>query len=129
MNIMIVESRAKCKTLLKYLGKDEWRVIPTGGHVERLAEDHANAQRLARGLAGLPGLTLDPGDVETNICYVELADEGGSELAAALKERGVLANGRQNWVRFVTHNGITSEDIDEALDVVATVVRAGAGVR
>ena len=39
MNILIVESRAKCKTLLKYLGKDEWRVMPTGGHVERLAED------------------------------------------------------------------------------------------
>ena len=39
MNILIVESKAKCKTLLKYLGKDEWRVMPTGGHVERLAED------------------------------------------------------------------------------------------
>ncbi len=39
MNILIVESRAKCKTLQKYLGKDEWRVMPTGGHVERLAED------------------------------------------------------------------------------------------
>ena len=77
----------------------------------------------------MPGLTLDPADVETNICYVELADEGGSELAAALKERGVLANGRHNWVRFVTHHGITSEDVDEALDAIASVVRTGAGVR
>ena len=97
--------------------------------VERLADDHANAQRLARGLAGLPGLVLDPADVETNICYVELADGEGRDLAAALKERGVLANGRQNWVRFVTHYGITSEDIDEALDAISTVVRAGASVR
>ena len=39
MNILIVESKAKCKTLLKHLGKNEWRVLPTGGHVERLAED------------------------------------------------------------------------------------------
>jgi DNA topoisomerase-1 len=39
MNILIVESKAKCKTLLKHLGKDEWRVLPTGGHVERLADD------------------------------------------------------------------------------------------
>ena len=39
MNILIVESRAKCKTLLKHLGKNEWRVLPTGGHVQRLAED------------------------------------------------------------------------------------------
>jgi DNA topoisomerase-1 len=39
VNILIVESKAKCKTLLKHLGKNEWRVLPTGGHVERLAED------------------------------------------------------------------------------------------
>ncbi len=104
-------------------------VVALDSMVERLAEDHANAQRLAHGLAGLPAIALDPADVETNICYVELADDAGRDLAAALRERGVLANGRQNWVRFVTHNGITSEDIDEALDVVASVVRTGAGVR
>ncbi len=97
--------------------------------VERLAEDHANAQRLARGLAGLPGLALDPADVETNICYVGLAEGAGRDFAAALKERGVLANGRQDWVRFVTHHGITSEDVDEALDAIGAVVRTGAGVR
>ena len=39
MNILVVESKAKCKTLLKHLGKDAWRVMPTGGHIERLAED------------------------------------------------------------------------------------------
>jgi DNA topoisomerase-1 len=39
MNILIVESKAKCKTLRRHLGKNEWRVLPTGGHVERLAED------------------------------------------------------------------------------------------
>ena len=104
-------------------------IVALDSMVERLADDHANAQRLARGLAGLPGVALDPGAVETNICYVELADGAGRDLAAALKERGVLANGRQNWVRFVTHYGITPEDVDEALDAIATVLRAGAGVR
>ncbi|MDF1799215.1 MAG: type IA DNA topoisomerase [Planctomycetota bacterium] len=39
MNILIVESKAKCKTLLKYLGRDSWRVMPTGGHIERLPVD------------------------------------------------------------------------------------------
>jgi len=39
MNILIVESKAKCKTLLKHLGKDNWRVLSTGGHVERLPVD------------------------------------------------------------------------------------------
>ena len=53
----------------------------------------------------------------------------GRDLAGALKERGVLANGRSNWVRFVTHFGITAEDVDEALDGVASVVGAGAGAR
>ena len=51
------------------------------------------------------------------------------ETAEALKARGVLANGRFNWVRFVTRNGITAEDIDEALDVIGLVAREGAGAR
>ena len=41
MNILLVESKAKCKTLLKHLGKDQWRVLATGGHIERLAQDRA----------------------------------------------------------------------------------------
>ena len=39
MNILLIECRAKCKTLLKHLGQDVWSVLPTGGHAERLAED------------------------------------------------------------------------------------------
>ena len=61
--------------------------------------------------------------------YAELCNEGGPELAAALKERGVLSNGRFNWVRFVTRVGITAEDVDEALDVIASTVRETAGAR
>jgi threonine aldolase len=90
--------------------------------VERLADDHANAQQLAKGLAALPGIEVDPAAIETNIVYMELGDAGGGEVAAALKARGVLANGRFNWVRFVTRNGISPEDIDEALDVISGVV-------
>jgi threonine aldolase len=90
--------------------------------VDRLADDHANAQQLAKGLAALPGIEVDPATIETNIVYMELGDADGGEVSAALKARGVLANGRFNWVRFVTRNGISSEDIDEALDVIAAVV-------
>ncbi|MEX2431358.1 MAG: GntG family PLP-dependent aldolase, partial [Dehalococcoidia bacterium] len=97
--------------------------------VDRLAEDHANAKRLAEGLAGLPGVRIDPAAIETNIVYAELEDGRGPEASVALKERGVLANGRFNWVRFVTRRGITAEDVDEALDVVASVLRERAGVR
>jgi len=94
--------------------------------VDRLADDHANAQRLAKGLAGLPGLSVNPEDIETNIVYVDVADGDGPGLAAALKERGVLANGRFDWVRFVTRNGLTAEDIDASLDVLASVAKQGA---
>ena len=97
--------------------------------VDRLAEDHANAKRLAAGLACLPGIVIDPSHVETNIVYAELEDGRGPETAEALKARGVLANGRFNWVRFVTRNGITAEDVDEALDVIGLVAREGAGAR
>jgi threonine aldolase len=91
--------------------------------VDRLADDHANARRLAAGLAGLPGVVVDPSTIETNIVYAELEDGHGPEMAEELKARGVLANGRFGWVRFVTRNGITAEDVDEALDVIGAVVR------
>ncbi len=94
--------------------------------VDRLAEDHANARRLAEGLASLPGFNVDPSTIETNIVYVELEDGDGPGLSARLKERGVLGNGRFNWVRFVPHYGVTAEDIDEALDVIESAMKAAA---
>ena len=54
-------------------------IIAAGGvyalrhHVKRLAEDHANARRLAEGLAALPGVTLDPASVETNLVFFDLS--------------------------------------------------------
>ena len=94
--------------------------------VDRLADDHANAKRLAEGLAAIPGFSVDPASIETNIVYAELDDGDGPGTAARLRERGVLANGRFNWVRFVPHYGVTAEDIDEALDAVEHAAKAGA---
>lgn len=93
--------------------------------VDRLADDHANAKRLAEGLARIPGFQVDPDTIETNIVYAELDDGDGPGTSARLKERGVLGNGRFNWVRFVPHYGITAEDIDEALDAIESTVKAG----
>src|SRR5439155_5396313 len=56
-------------------------IIAAGGvyalrhHVKRLADDHANARRLAEGLAALPGVRLDPTTVETNIVFFDLTGE------------------------------------------------------
>ncbi len=78
-------------------------------HVERLADDHALARRLAAGLAALPGLVVTP--PQTNIVFARLADGDaarGAALLAHLQSRGVLATGLIG-LRFVTHL-----DVDEA---------------
>ncbi len=92
--------------------------------VDRLADDHLNAQRLAEGLASISGFSIDPSTIETNIVYVELDDGDGPAFASRLRNLGVLANGRFNWVRFVTHYGINSEDVDEALSIVETLAKS-----
>ena len=86
-------------------------------HVERLGEDHVHARRLAAGLAELPGVTVDPRQVETNMVFVELPfslTESLKKLAA----EGVLAGGSgagPRSVRLVTHLDLSAADIDEAL--------------
>jgi len=86
--------------------------------VERLADDHANARRLAEGLAALPGIHIDPETVRTNI--VIFAVQGGvpspQELVVGLQARGVRVLAIGAWrLRAVTHYEITARDIDEAL--------------
>lgn len=82
--------------------------------VDRLEEDHANARRLAVGLAGEPGITLDPSSVETNIVMLEVRE--APAWVERLKKDGVLCNAcGPNKARMVTHKDVSVEDIDEAL--------------
>jgi threonine aldolase len=75
-------------------------------HVERLADDHARAKRLAAGIG------IDPATVETN--FVPILD--GPGLTDSLLERGVAVSDlRPGWLRAVTHLDIGDEDIDEAI--------------
>lgn len=86
--------------------------------VERLAEDHANAARLAQGLADMPGIDLDPAQVETDIVIFELLrdDMTPAQLTESLRERGVLVSPIDGQrLRAVTHQGIQARDIDAAL--------------
>ena len=97
-------------------------VVALDTMVDRLAEDHANARRLAGGLAHMPGLHLEPDAVQTNIVVFEVTDGSAPGFMDSLKGRGVLTSytgGRR--VRMVTHYGISAEDIDEALNVVEAV--------
>ena len=93
-------------------------------NVERLAEDHANARRLAAGLAELEGVTIDLDAVETNIVVFAVDDAPG--LVAALEREGVVMGALgPRRVRAVTHLDVSGADVDLALDAVrAIVVRA-----
>jgi threonine aldolase len=94
-------------------------------NIDRLADDHANARRLAGGLAKLPGITINPPQVETNIVIFDIAADLGTAAAftAKLKDAGVwmLANGPQK-VRAVTHLDVSREQIEEALVRIRKVV-------
>jgi len=91
-------------------------------HVERLADDHANARRLAAGLAEIEGVTVDP--VETNMVFFAVDDAAG--LCAALEREGVRMGAvGHNRVRAVTHLDVDAAAIDRALETIrAIVVRA-----
>lgn len=97
-------------------------IIAAGGlyalrhHVKRLADDHANATKLAAGFAEIPGLRLDP-QPETNLVFVNIAGTGlsGNEAQAQLMEHGVRCSGGGQRLRFVTHLDISESDIDHTI--------------
>jgi threonine aldolase len=95
--------------------------------VPRLAEDHARAGQLAAGLEGLPGLTVVPAALRTNIVYLDMAPEGprAAELATALAAQGVkmLAAGPRR-LRAVTHHHISVADIEHTVAALERLQRA-----
>jgi threonine aldolase len=107
-------------------------IIAAGGvyalrhHVKRLADDHANARRLAEGLAELPGVKIDPGTVETNLVFFELT---GRLDAPTLVEQ-LLAGGVRmgamgpRTIRAVTHLDVSAAQIERALDAARSVLAA-----
>jgi threonine aldolase len=84
-------------------------------HVARLADDHANARRLADGLQGLRGVSVTA--PQTNIVFVDLAADKPADIVARLAARGVLATGLYR-LRLVTHLDVSREDIERALPVL-----------
>lgn len=95
--------------------------------VERLAEDHVNAQRLAEGIAQIDGLLIDIAAVQTNIIYFDLVSDRLSveQFLKRLEQKGIklLCTGRPARFRMVTHYGIGAEDIDVALAGLREVMK------
>ena len=96
-------------------------IIAAGGivaleNVERLAEDNANARRLAEGLADIPGIEIEPERLPTNLLFFEVTNGRSAEMAQRLEERGVKVGERAetSW-RLATHHDIAPDDIEYTL--------------
>ncbi len=87
-------------------------------HIDRLADDHALAKRLAAGLAGIDGLTVEA--PQTNMVFVDLtggAKERSAELLASLNAQGVHTMGLYR-LRFVTHLDVDAAGVDRAVTAI-----------
>jgi threonine aldolase len=93
--------------------------------IDRLAQDHVNARRLAEGLAEIAGLSVDLERTQTNMVYFDLLDGSlePDQFLASLRDNGVkmLSTGPRRF-RAVTHYGIEAEDIEKALTVIRQVI-------
>lgn len=97
--------------------------------VERLADDHANAQALAQGLAAIEGIRIDPATVETNLVFFELdrPDISATQLSLSLAEQGVLINATgAKRLRAVLNYHVSADDVARTLDVIRSVLQTGA---
>ena len=93
--------------------------------VERLADDHANASRLAYGLSKIEGIQLQPEEVRSNIVFFDLAraDMTPAEFATGLSALGVLMSpAGGSSVRAVTNLHVSQADIDAALEATRNVL-------
>ena len=98
-------------------------IVALESMVDRMAEDHANARKLAAGLQGIPGISIDPDSLPTNLVFFDVTQGSPVELTRRLNERGVKGGRPVRRWRFVTHYGIDADDIDYALDIVDSVFR------
>ena len=93
-------------------------------NIDRLAEDHANAKLFAEALRNLPGVTVDPDAVETNIVFFDITGTGmtAEPFVAAMKEKGIDLGGAGTSVRIVTHLDVSRDDIMTAVEAIRDVV-------
>jgi threonine aldolase len=93
-------------------------------HVDRLAEDHANARWLAEALAGIDGIDVDAATVETNIVVAEVAD--APTLVAALDAEGIqVTRLGPTTIRMVTHLDVDREGCERAVAAMRRIPAAG----
>jgi threonine aldolase len=101
-------------------------IVALSEMTDRLAEDHANARKLAEGLAEIPGLSIDPAMIKTNIVYFETTREDlfEDQLVRRLDKEGIkIAAMGPRLLRAVTYYQITGEDIEFALHTFSKILK------
>jgi len=91
---------------------------------QRLPEDHANAKRLAEGLAELPGIKIDPERVATNIVIFDVSETAktADQICRRLRDDGILASAFGSAIRMVTHYDVSGADVQTALAALKEVI-------
>jgi threonine aldolase len=136
---MVVGSKEfieRCRSLRKMLGGGmrQVGVLAAAGLValeegpKQLPADHKNAQILARGLARIPGVGIDPSKVQTNIVLFDVSKAvvSPAALVERLGSRGLLGGAiDRSRVRLVTHRDVSREDCERAVEILTEVLGAG----
>lgn len=136
---MIVGSKdliERCRVIRKMLGGGmrQVGVVAAAGLValeegpKSLPGDHENAQLLAKGLAKIPGIRIDPAKVQTNIVIFDVAGTrlAAPALAEKLNQRKVLTGAVDgSRIRVVTHRDVSRTDCEQAIQVIGEVLGAG----
>lgn len=97
-------------------------------HVERLAEDHANARRFAELAADIPGVRIAQERIDTNIVFLDLRETGteAEEIARRIEAEGVRIGVEDRFrMRALTHLDVDRQGVEEAADALRRAVRAG----
>ena len=125
----------RCRIIRKMLGGGmrQAGVLAAAGLIaleegpKLLPADHENAQILARGLAKIPGVQIEPDKVQTNIVIFDIGKTGitSPQFVERLQKRQVLSGAVDSTrVRLVTHRDVTREDIEEAAGIIGEVIGA-----
>ncbi len=97
-------------------------IVALESMIDRLVEDHKNAQDLANGINGLPGIKVDMQSVQTNMVYFE-TDAPAAEIRDKLRTHDLLCNATSsNRIRLVTHHDVTASDVTTAISIFRRVM-------
>ena len=101
-------------------------IVALREQVDRLSEDHANARRLAEGVAQLPAIRIDLDKVQTNIVIFHVEKKGGAGelVAGALARKVKIHQIGPTSIRCVTHKDVDAADVERAIEAFQEITAA-----